>query len=141
MDTPQLIGLVPETLRPRSAKILLDSLEVMADIGFHDFEVGTPQRLLVTVEVWLQDSSAPGKDDPGRAWDYDHVRRQVIELATARRYNLQETLAEAIYLRLAAMRGVRAIRVTTSKPDIYRDARGVGVELASFTGSAPDPGG
>lgn len=138
MDQPKLDGLVPDGLQPKSAKILLDSLEVMADIGFHDFEIGSPQRLLVTVEVWLDDHKAPAEDDPGGAWDYDHVRQQVIELVGARRYNLQETLAEAIYQRLAALRGVRAIRVTTSKPDIYRDARGVGVEIASFKGVAPD---
>lgn len=138
MDQPKLTGLVPDDLRPRSAKILLDSLEVKADIGFHDFEIGAPQRLLVTVEVWLEDASAPAEDDPALAWDYDHVRTQVIELAGARRYNLQETLAEAIYLRLAAMRGVKALRVTTSKPDIYPDANGVGVEFASFRGQAPD---
>ena len=138
MDTPKLIGLVPEDLRPRSLKILLDSLEVMADIGFHEFEVGKPQRLLVTVEVWLDDPEAPEQDDPAGAWDYDYVRRQVVELAADRRYNLQESLAESIYQRLAAMRGVKALRVTTSKPDIYKDARGVGVELASFEGVAPD---
>ena len=127
-----LDGLVPDTLRPRSAKILLDSLDVMADIGFHEFEIGTPQRLFDTVEVWLEDATAPKDDDPALAWDYDHVRKQVIELAAARRYNLQETLAEAIYRRIAAMRGVSALRVTTSKPDIYGDARGVGVEISSF---------
>ena len=110
----------------------------MADIGFHDFEVGSPQRLLITVEVWLDDLTAPEADDPGGAWDYDHVRQQVIELAGARRYNLQETLAEAIYQRLAAMRGVKALRVTTGKPDIYPDAKAVGVEIASFAGSAPE---
>jgi dihydroneopterin aldolase len=132
-----LRGLVPDALRPRSAKILLDQLEVMADIGFHEFEIGAPQRLLVTVEVWLEDSAAPAGDDPALAWDYDYVRTQLIELASARRYNLQETLAEALYLRLAAMRGVEALRVSTSKPDVYADARGVGVEFASFHGSAP----
>lgn len=137
MDTPVLDGLVPDSLRPRSAKILLDSLEVMADIGFHEFEIGAPQRLLVTVEVWLDDHDPPPGDDPGGAWDYDHLRKQVMELAAARRYNLQETLAEAIYLRLAAMRGVKALRVTTSKPDIYPNARGVGVEIASFGGIGP----
>jgi dihydroneopterin aldolase len=137
MNQPKLTGLVPDALRPKSAKILLDSLEVMADIGFHDFEIGAPQRLFVTVEVWLEDHKPPVGDDPGGAWDYDHVRRQVIELAGARRYNLQETLAEAIYLRLAAVRGVKALRVTTSKPDIYADAKGVGVEIASFKGQAP----
>lgn len=138
MDQPKLSGTIPDRLRARSAKILLEALEVKADIGFHQFEIGAPQRLLVTVEVWLEDSTAPAGDDPARAWDYDYVRQQVIELAGARRYNLQETLAQAVYDRFAAMRGVRALRVTTSKPDIYADARGVGVELASFGGAAPD---
>ena len=138
MDQPKLSGMVPDSLRPRSAKILLDSLELMADIGFHDFEVGTKQRLFVTVEVWLEDAAAPAADDPSLAWDYDYVRTEVIELATGRRYNLQESLAEAIFDRLGGMHGVRALRVTTSKPDIYTDARGVGVEIASFKGLAPD---
>jgi len=132
MSDPKLSGLVPDRLRPRSAKVRLDSLEVMADVGFHDFEIGVPQRLLVTVEIWLDDASPPEGDDPGGAWDYDHVRSEVIALASERRYNLQETLVRAIYDRFAARRGVAAIRVETVKPDVYSDARGVGVELASF---------
>ena len=131
-ELPALDGLVPEHLRVRSARILLDSLEVQADIGFHSYEVGQPQRLLITVEIWLEDSSAPADDDPSGAWDYDYLRTEVQALAGARRYNLQETLAHAIYQRFAAMRGVKALRVATAKPDIYSDARGVGVEIASF---------
>ena len=135
---PKLQGLVPDMLRPRSARIFLDSLEVMADIGFHEFEVGVPQRLLVTVEIWLDHIPPADCDDPAFAWDYDFLRAQVQELANARRYNLQESLAHAIYDRVAALRGVRALRVVTSKPDVYREARAVGVELASFSGSAPE---
>jgi dihydroneopterin aldolase len=136
---PILDGLVPDGLRPRSARIFLDSLEVMADIGFHEFEIGTPQRLLVTVEIWLDHVPPAGCDDPAFAWDYDYLRERIEELATARRYNLQESLAHALYDRFAAMRGVRALRVVTAKPDIYPEARAVGVELASFTGFAPEP--
>ncbi|HEX7929702.1 MAG TPA: dihydroneopterin aldolase [Sphingomicrobium sp.] len=135
---PMFQGLVPENLRPRTARIFLDSLEVMTDIGFHEFEVGVPQRLLVTVEIWLDHIPPADCDDPAFAWDYDFLRAQVQELATARRYNLQESLAHAIYDRVAALRGVRALRVVTSKPDVYREARAVGVELASFSGSAPE---
>ena len=135
---PKLQGLVPDMLRPRTARIFLDSLQVMADIGFHDFEVGVPQRLLVSVEIWLDHIPPADCDDPAFAWDYDFLREQVQELATARRYNLQESLAHAIYDRVAALRGVRALRVVTSKPDVYREARAVGVELASFSGSAPE---
>ena len=134
----KLEGLVPETLRPRSARIFLDSLQVKADIGFHEFEIGNPQRLLVTVEIWLDHIPAADRDDPAGAWDYDYVREQVEELATSRRYNLQESLAHAIYDRFAGLRGVRALRVSTAKPDIYPEARSVGVELASFRGAAPD---
>lgn len=129
--------MVPRRMMPKSARILVDRLEVMADIGFHEFEVGAPQRLLISVEVWLEDCAPPLDDDPSLAWDYDFVRSRVIELATARRFNLQETLAHEIYMALAAMRGVRALRVTTSKPDVYPDTGGVGVEYASFSIGLP----
>ena len=135
---PKLDGLVPDNLKVRSARILLDSLAVQVDIGFHDFEVGSPQRLLVSVEIWLEDLAVPHDDDPSRAWNYDFLRAEVEELAAARRYNLQETLAHAVFARLAAFRGVRALRVRTSKPDIYPDAQGVGIEIASFQGLWPD---
>lgn len=128
----RLDGLVPERLKPRSASILLDSLEVEADIGFHEFEIGRPQRLLVTVEIWLDHIPPADSDDPAEAWDYDLLREQIVELATARRYNLQESLAHAIYDRVASMRGVEALRVVTAKPDVYSNARGVGVEIASY---------
>lgn len=131
-DEPKLDGLVPDHLRVRSSRVLLDSLEVRADIGFHDYEIGQPQRLLVTVEIWLEDVAPPNDDNPAAAWDYDYLRTEVQALAVARRYNLQETLAHAIYERVAAMRGVKALRVATAKPDIYPEARGVGVEVASF---------
>ena len=136
---PILEGMIPDGLRPRSARIFLDSLEVMADIGFHEFEIGTPQRLHVTVEIWLDHVPPADCDDPALAWDYDYLREQIEGLATERRYNLQESLAHALYDRFAGMRGVRAIRVITAKPDVYPDARAVGVELASFSGLVPQP--
>ena len=134
----KLDGLVPDTLKVRSARILLESLEIQTDIGFHDFEVGTPQRLIVSVEIWLEDEEPPADDDPQRAWNYDFLRKEVEEIASSRRFNLQETLAHAVFDRLAAFRGVRALRVRTSKPDVYPEAHGVGVEIASFRGLWPD---
>lgn len=138
MSDTKILGLVPAHLKVRSARILLESLAVQADIGFHDFEVGTPQRLIVSVEIWLEDVAAPKDDDPARAWNYDFLRREVEEVAAARRYNLQETLAHAVFDRIAAFRGVKAVRVHTSKPDVYPEAHGVGVEIASFSGLWPD---
>ena len=136
-DVVKLTGMIPDHLKVRQSRILLDSLEVMTDIGFHKFEVGTPQRLLITVEIWLDDLTPPDDDDHGSAWNYDYLRTEVIRMAQARRYNLQETLVHAIFQRVAATRGVKALRVKSVKPDVYEDARGVGVEIASFTGIHP----
>ena len=131
-----LQGMVPDQLKVRQSRILLDSLEVMTDIGFHEFEIGSPQRLLITVELWLEELGPPDDDDHLSAWNYDYLKTEVIRLAQERRYNLQETLVHAIFQRVAAYRGVKALRVKSVKPDIYPDAEGVGVEIASYPGES-----
>ena len=133
----ELQGMVPEHLKVRQSRIILDSLEVMADIGFHEFEIGTPQRLLITIELWLENIDPPVDDDHRSAWNYDHLTTEVMRLARERRYNLQETLVHAIFQRVAAYRGVKALRIRSVKPDIYPEALGVGVEIASFAGQTP----
>lgn len=132
MDTAALDGLVPEFLHPRTRRIVLRDLAIPVDIGFHDFEVGQPQRVFVTVELWLDESSFATSDDVAAAWDYDFLRTEILRLAAGRRYNLQETLAREIYTLVAARAGVKGLRIATSKPDVYPDCAAVGVELSSF---------
>lgn len=129
---PRLTGLVPPALAPKSRKILLEDFDMAVDIGFHDFEIGTPQRLRVNIEVWLAEASFPRCDSVAAAWDYDVLRSAVLRLVEGRRFNLQETVAHAIYDLVAARHGVTAIRVSTRKPDIYPDCAAVGVEISSF---------
>ncbi len=129
---PVLTGLVPDALAPRSRKIMLEDFDLPVDIGFHDFEIGTPQRLRVNIEVWLDAASFPRCDSVDAAWNYDVLRSAVVELVAGRRFNLQETVAHEVYELIAARKGVTAVRVSTRKPDIYPDCAAVGVELASF---------
>jgi dihydroneopterin aldolase len=136
-DNTSLSGMVPASIKVRQQRIVIDAIEVMADIGFHAFEIGVPQRLLVSVELWIDPPIPPADDDPGQAWDYDVVVQAVRNLATERRYNLQETLVHAIFERIASLHGITALKVSSLKPDVYPDARGVGVEIASFRGVAP----
>lgn len=127
-----LQGLVPAALRPKTRKIVLEDFCLDLDIGFHEFEVGNPQRLLLTAEVWVDEVSFAAGDEEEHAWDYDFLRTEIGALVAGRRFNLQETLVREIYDLIAARRGVTALRVSARKPDIYPDCAGVGVELASF---------
>ena len=132
MRIDDLRGLVPADLAPKTRKIFLQDFDLDVDIGFHDFEVGAPQRLRVNIEVWLDSASFPTCDSVEAAWNYDFLRQTVHELVDGRRYNLQETMCRAIYDLIAARQGVTALRVSTRKPDIYPDCTAVGVELSSF---------
>jgi dihydroneopterin aldolase len=129
---PVVTGLVPPGLAPRKRKIMLEDFDLPVDIGFHDFEIGTPQRLRVNIEVWLAPGHFPDCDSVDAAWDYDILRTSVLALVEGRRFNLQETVAHEIYQLVAARAGVEALRVSTRKPDIYPDCAAVGVELSSF---------
>lgn len=128
----RLDGLVPDHLQPRSRRIELRDLSVPVDIGFHEFEVGNPQRLLVTIEVWLDESHFAATDEVAAAWNYDALRTIVLETVADRRFNLQETVVREVYGRVAARKGVVRLRVGSCKPDVYADAAAVGVELSSF---------
>jgi dihydroneopterin aldolase len=132
LTRPRLEGLVPESLRPRSRKILLEDFDLPVDIGFHDFEIGTPQTLRVNIEVWLHADWFPQSDRVADAWDYDMLRNAVLAMVEGRRFNLQETVAHEIYAMVAARQGVAGLRVSTRKPDVYPDCAAVGVELSSF---------
>ena len=57
---------MPDRLAPKTRKIVLDEYQLDVDIGFHDFEIGAPQRLLVTVEVWVDERSFAAGDERGR---------------------------------------------------------------------------
>src|SRR5688572_29062334 len=91
-----LDGLVPDSLQPRTRKIVLEDYRLDLDIGFHDFEIGNPQRLLVTIEVWVDERGFAAGDEAGRAWDYDFLRTEIGALVAGRRFNLQETVVRVI---------------------------------------------
>ncbi|GGE81666.1 dihydroneopterin aldolase [Sphingomonas prati] len=132
LQTPSIDGLVPTALAPKTHRIFLTDYDLPVDIGFHDFEIGTPQRILVSVEVWVTAAAFALDDTAESAWNYDFLRTEIGRLARARRFNLQETLVTAIYDLIAARAGVTGLRVSARKPDIYPDCAGVGVEVSSF---------
>ena len=128
---PRLDGLVPDALAPRRFRIFLEDFDVPVDIGFHAHEVGAPQRLLVSIDVRVDEAAFAAEDSAAAAWNYDFLRTEIIRMTEGRRFNLQETLAREIYELVAARKGVVGLTVSTRKPDIYPDCAGVGVEISS----------
>jgi len=63
MTQIRLDGLVPAHLQPKTRRILLREFALPAEIGFHNFEIGQPQRVLVTIEVWVDEASFATTDE------------------------------------------------------------------------------
>lgn len=99
-------------------------------IGVHDFEQGGAQRLVFNVELFVPlAASTPRGDRLDEVVDYDFVRGVIAEQVAVGHVGLQETLCDAIAQRLLAQPQVRAVRVSTEKPDVYPDCAAVGVEV------------
>jgi dihydroneopterin aldolase len=116
-------------LRVTARRIRLEEFSLRASIGIHPEEKTARQRVLVTVELEVTAIHAGKGDRIDRALDYDFLRREIAALAKDRHYNLQETLAEDIARLCLARRGVRGVRVATSKPDVYPDCKSIGFEI------------
>lgn len=104
--------------------------EVMARIGIHDFEQVQAQRLWIDVDLYVPlAASTPTHDSLEEVVDYDFVRTVVSQRIAQGHIGLQETLCDDLARQLLAHAHVRAVRVSTCKPDVYPDCESVGVEV------------
>ena len=110
-------------------KLFLEDLEVLVDIGIHDFEINKPQRLQISVSVSLDPTQIDDADEIGATFDYDFIRSEIKELVGSRRFNLQETLCRLILEKIIIEKSVVGATVTTKKIDVYPDCAGVGVQM------------
>lgn len=112
----------------------LDGLEVTMRLGIHPEEVAQPQRVHLSVTLYIDYGDASPDDDIAAAVDYDFVRTGIRDIAQ-RHFALQEALCEAIAALCFADPRVRGVRVRSVKPDIYPDAA-VGCEIVRASPAA-----
>jgi len=110
-----------------SRRIFLRDFRLQVSIGIHDFEKEGPQTVVVNVDLELAPAERAHNDRIGNVLNYDVVHDGIATLARSRHFNLQETLVDAILDLCLAQPGVIEARVSTEKPDVYKDCR-VGYE-------------
>src|ERR1041385_3709559 len=76
--------------------ITIKDLEVFCCVGVPDEERAKPQRLLVTVEMEHDFSSAAMGDDIGQTIDYYAVSQRLLKFGEGAHWKLIETLAADI---------------------------------------------
>ncbi len=111
-------------------RLFLRNYEVMINIGVHDFEKKGEQRVLINVDLYIPLAESTPKDDQlDEVVDYDFMRETIAKRMAQGHVHLQETLCDDVVKAMLAHPRVRAVQVSTMKPDVYPDCEGVGVEV------------
>lgn len=111
-------------------RLFLRNYEVRINIGVHDFEKQGEQRVVINVELFVPLAlSTPTEDKLREVVDYDFMRSTIAKRVGRGHIHLQETLCDDVAAALLAHPNVRAVAVSTEKPDVYLDCDAVGVEV------------
>ena len=111
-------------------RIFLRNREMSVSIGVYDREKKEPQRLVVNVDVFVPlTASSPKNDDLSEVPDYEFIMECLDGVAARGHINLQETFCDQVAGLLLAHPDVRAVRVSSEKPDAYDSAQSIGVEV------------
>ena len=111
-------------------RLFLRNYEISINIGVHDFEKKGEQRVLINVDLYIPLAlSTPVQDHLDEVVDYDFMRGTIAARIAQGHVHLQETLCDDVAKMMLAHPRVRAVRVSTMKPDVYADCEGVGVEV------------
>lgn len=112
--------------------VFVRGLALQARLGVHPHEKAAPQRVVIHIELAVEDDAAPdgvGADDLRRVVDYGQVVRAARAAVAEGHTLLVETLAERIAAAGLADPRVLRSRVTVEKPDAYADVAAVGVTV------------
>lgn len=111
-------------------RLFLRNYEVQINIGVHEFEKKGEQRVLINVDLFIPLAvSTPHADHLEEVVDYDFMRDTIARRMAQGHIHLQETLCDDVARAMLAHPKVRAVRVSTEKPDVYPDCESVGVEV------------
>lgn len=111
-------------------RLFLRNYEVFLNIGVHEFEKKGEQRILINIDLYVPLSAcSPVHDSLEEVVDYDFMRLSVAERIAQGHIHLQETLCDDLAKIILKHPQVRAVRISTMKPDVYPDCEGVGIEI------------
>lgn len=120
--------------------IILADLEVFYRVGVTEAERALPQRLLVTVEIELDQGRATVTDELADTVDYHAVARQLTQFGQGRSWRLLEKLAADLTNFLLEQHRPRSVTVEVKK-FVLPETRYVAVRLQrTATGHSPQPG-
>lgn len=113
----------------RARCVFVRGLELFGSVGVYEHEKRNEQRVMVSLDLAIQDDYDGRSDRLEHVYDYDLAINAVKSTVQSSHFNLIETLAERIAEACLVDRRVLAVRVRVEKPDVLSSCRTVGIEM------------
>jgi len=110
-------------------KILISDLTLLISIGIHDFEKTKKQEVKFNINIDVNPSLFPLKDELNSIVNYETVIKIIAKLTKNKHYELLETLAEDIFDELFKNINIQKIKLKIEKTQIIKNTSSVGIEI------------
>lgn len=107
--------------------VYIRELEIETIIGIYDWEREQKQIVSLDLEMVWDIRPAAATEDISKTLDYKAVAKNLIEFIGNSRFQLVETLAEAVAQRIIRDFGVSALKLRVGKPGAVTGSKDVGV--------------
>jgi len=110
-------------------KVFVKDLVLKMSVGIHSFEKKKKQRVRFNVDIALNTNVFPDNKDLDSIVNYELVIKNINNIAKKKHYQLLETLAEEIFLKLFREKKIKKIKLRIEKLDIIKNTSSVGIEV------------
>lgn len=110
-------------------RIFLRELKVPAVIGIWEWERRIEQTVSFDLEIAADVRAAAAEDSIDSAVNYKEIAKRIIAFTAESRFQLVETLAEAVAKIVVTEFGVAWVSVSVAKPGAIEGSREVGVTI------------
>jgi dihydroneopterin aldolase len=110
-------------------KIFLRDLRIDTIVGIYDWERRATQTVSIDLEMAADVRRAARRDSIEDTLNYKRVAKRLIEFVGESRFQLVETLAEAVARVVVTEFPVPSVRVSVAKPGAIEGSREVGVTI------------
>lgn len=107
--------------------VFIDGLQATTCIGVYEWERQLRQRVVMDLQLYVALDAAGSSDNLRQTVDYKSVSDHLCQLVESARFELLESLADALVGAVLSEFAVDAVRLRLSKPGAVPAASNVGV--------------
>ena len=110
-------------------RVLVQEVEIDCFLGVYEHEQAKRRPIVIEVEMYVPHADQrPRRDEISETVNYERVVEIIERTVGDRRFKLVETLCSALADEIAGLPGLRALKVSVTKPQPLPRAKAVRVE-------------